>query len=129
MIAPIDSPPVANLRQNFPFLLMVRHISYVCNPSGYGGIERSSKNSLKNGRELATPRLPGMQSDAECVFSALEEQIAPPVWSNRHDKGEFFRGKLAPATAAILALLSIAGRAQVGKGKALRRLLPGGKVL
>ena len=43
----------------------------------------------------------------------------PRVWLNRHDKGGVsFMKKLALATAAVLALLSIAGCAQVGKGKA-----------
>jgi hypothetical protein len=62
--------------------------------------------------------LPGMQSDAECVLSALEDQIAPQYGQIITTRGSSFIKKLALATAAILALLSIAGCAQVGKGKA-----------
>ena len=36
---------------------------------------------------------PGMQSDGRRVFSALEEGLGGSVWSNRHDKGEFFHEK------------------------------------
>jgi hypothetical protein len=60
-----------------------------------------------------------MHSDRDCVFSALEEGGRPSVWLARHDKGSTFMKKIALATAAVLALLSIAGCAQyVGKGKA-----------
>jgi hypothetical protein len=40
------------------------------------------------------------------------------VCSLCHDRGSFHEKKLALATAAVFALLNIAGCAQVGKGKA-----------
>jgi hypothetical protein len=42
----------------------------------------------------------------------------PPVGSGSHDTGESVMKKLAIATAAVLALLSVAGCANTGKGKA-----------
>jgi hypothetical protein len=57
------------------------------------------------------------KKQAQCGFSALE--------GGAHSRyrllvmtGGFFMKKLALATAAVLALLSIAGCANVGKGKA-----------
>jgi hypothetical protein len=59
-----------------------------------------------------------MQSDADCVFSALEDPMAPLYGQIVMTRGSSLMKKLALATAAVLALLSIAGCAQVGKGKA-----------
>jgi hypothetical protein len=54
----------------------------------------------------------------ECVFSALVAATRRSLQFIRHGKESFMK-KLALATAAMLALLSIAGCAQyVGKGKA-----------
>jgi hypothetical protein len=59
-----------------------------------------------------------MQSDDDCVFSALEEAGGALYGLTVMTRGSTFMKKLALATAAVLALLSIAGCAQVGKGKA-----------
>ena len=60
----------------------------------------------------------GANKRGVCLFSTRGSN-PPRVWLNRHDKGGVsFMKKLALATAAVLALLSIAGCAQVGKGKA-----------
>jgi hypothetical protein len=70
-----------------------------------------------------------LNSNNECVFWALEARPSPWLVSGRHDGGESSMKKLALATAAMLALLSIAGCAQyVGKGKARRLSLPRGKL-
>ena len=62
-----------------------------------------------------------MQSNRHCVFSALEQAGTALVWLKCHDKGEFSFMKtlaLGTATVTVLALLSTAGCAQTGKGKA-----------
>jgi hypothetical protein len=57
------------------------------------------------------------ESNAVCGFSALERSVRSRS-SLGHDKGVFFMKQLALATAAVLALLSIVGCANTGKGKA-----------
>ena len=60
-----------------------------------------------------------LQSNRDCVFSALEVGKGPLYGQIVMTRGSTFMKKLALATAAVLALLSIAGCAQyVGKGKA-----------
>jgi hypothetical protein len=53
----------------------------------------------------------------ERVFSALEDRSRRMITAERHDKRRDFMKQLTLA-AAVLALLSVAANAQVGKGKA-----------
>jgi hypothetical protein len=61
-----------------------------------------------------------VHSDNDCVFPALVNRLVTLLWLTRHDKGGIFMKKIAFATAALLALLSVAGCASgtYGKGKA-----------
>jgi hypothetical protein len=59
-----------------------------------------------------------MQKIYKCVFLALEASIPLKYIEYSWKMESLFHEKLALATAAVLALLSVAANAQVGKGKA-----------
>jgi hypothetical protein len=63
------------------------------------------------------PQIDRTKKQVQCGFSALEGS-ARSRYRLLVMTGGFFMKKLALATAAVLALLSIAGCANVGKGKA-----------
>jgi hypothetical protein len=63
------------------------------------------------------PQMDPTKKQVQCGFSALEAS-ARSRYRLLVMTGGFFMKKLALATAAVLALLSIAGCANVGKGKA-----------
>jgi hypothetical protein len=140
MVATIDSPPVANLRQRFGISYDAAYLQRLavkptnggdCPESGATGRiipgKASKKTRFRTSEQVLNETLifaelgtrNELQSNRDCVFSALEAGKGPLYGQIVMTRGSTFMKKLALATAAVLALLSIAGCAQyVGKGKA-----------